>query len=327
MKKNILILILLAFLTILFVGCGEDKPTPKPDDPVVDPTPGDDPVVDPTDDPVVEYNLEVSEANVQLNVGEEKRLSATITPSATLVWESSDNSVLTVSGGLIKAMKAGSATVTVRTEDGKVKKEVKVTVVEVAHHEIDDLATALKATLDKYLESDSFNVLIEVTKDSQKTLMEMIYNKASSGLYDEFFYQIKGNITTMTYVKGDTAYMLDESVKKKATLSSGEKEALVKDYNGSEFLSKVASFYDEAAFFTALEVVNEKEFKLILNKYEGKALNVNGIDSVTLKVEYSEGYVTKVELSYSNGSKVSVSYRGFGHQTITEPSDLNTYTE
>ena len=56
-------------------------------------------------------------------------------------------------------------------------------------------------------------------------------------------------------------------------------------------------------------------------------VKANSSKNVTLKVEYSEGYVTKVELSYSNGSKVSVSYRGFGHQTITEPSDLNTYTE
>lgn len=327
MKKNILLLILLAFLSIIVIGCGEDKPTPEPDPTPVNPDPSTDPEKEPEGEKETEYTLTVSETSIKLTVGEEKTVTASVTPSCELTWSSSDNSVATVDGGKIKAMKAGKATISVKTSNGKTKVDISVTVEEVAHHEIDDLATLLKNTLDKYLTSSSFNVEITTVNGGATSVMKMIYNKGTNNLYDEFYYEIKGNVTLMTYVKGDTAYMLDETVKRKTTLTQSEKEALAKEYNASEFLSKVSSFYDEAAFFDALEVVNEKEFKLVLNKYNGKALKVDGIDSVTLKVDFSGGYITKVELIYSNGSKVTVNYQGFDHQTITEPNDLSTYTE
>lgn len=328
MKRRILLLIIFAFVLFLFVGCGDKPvnpdPNPKPDDPVVDP--GKDPEPG-TDDPVeIEYTLTVDKTSVSLTVGEDATITATITPTATLVWSSSDNGVATVSSGKIKAIAAGTATITVSTEDGKVKKEIKVTVSEVVHNEIEDLKSALTKTVNTYSSSDSFNVVIETNASGAKQTMQMVYNMAS-GSYSEFFYEVKGNVTISTYVKDGVSYMNEEGTKRKATLSAGEMAELVKDYNGKEFLAKVASFYDEEAFYNALEVVSATEFKLIPNKYNGTSLNVSNVEAITLKVTFSGEYVSKVELIYSNGNQVTVSYNGFTTQTVPAPNDLSSYTE
>lgn len=324
--KKVFLLFLLALTFGFMCGCG-DKPTPNPNPGPVDPVDPGDPT-DPTDpvDPVVEYTLTVSPEKLDLYVGDEAQITATVTPTTSLLWSSSNNGVATIKDGKVKAVASGKATITVSTEDGSVKKEIAVTVNEVEHNEIEDLKRALKITLDKYLASDSFNALIETSKDGKTSTMQMIYNK-KDGLYDELFYEVKGNVTVSTYVKGDVSYMLNEGVKRKATLFNNERLALINDYNGNEFLEKVASFYDEAAFYNALEVVSATEFKLIPNKYSGTSLNVNGIDQITLKVTFNGEYVSKVELIYSNGSKVTVEYRGFDYQTIKAPNDLSSYTE
>ena len=66
----------------------------------------------------------VSPTSVSLTVGGSKQLSATVAPSnatdKTVTWKSSDSSVATVdANGLVKAVKAGAATVTASSSNGK----------------------------------------------------------------------------------------------------------------------------------------------------------------------------------------------------------------
>lgn len=66
--------------------------------------------------------------------GESATISATVEPENatddTLVWSSSDNEILTVSDGTVTALKAGTAVVSVKSNDGKAAAEAEVTVEE-----------------------------------------------------------------------------------------------------------------------------------------------------------------------------------------------------
>ncbi|MDO5725643.1 MAG: stalk domain-containing protein [Tissierellia bacterium] len=72
-------------------------------------------------------NVSLSPKNANLKVGDIDIITATITPAdadKTLTWTSSDNSVVTVSNGVITAKKAGSAIITAKTVDGNEDKVV-----------------------------------------------------------------------------------------------------------------------------------------------------------------------------------------------------------
>ena len=77
--------------------------------------------------------VELNKSSLTLNVGDEKSLGVTVSPSnasdKSLVWTSSDSSVVSVdSNGRVTAKKAGTATITVKTNDGGFTDTVKVTV-------------------------------------------------------------------------------------------------------------------------------------------------------------------------------------------------------
>ena len=88
-------------------------PTPIPDP---DPTPTPDP------DPVYVTNVELDQSELALSLRDSYTLQATVHPTdadnKAITWSSSDESVATVEDGTVKAMGAGTATITVRTADG-----------------------------------------------------------------------------------------------------------------------------------------------------------------------------------------------------------------
>ena len=82
------------------------------------------------------YTLSIKDAdkNIALEVGDSKTVVPEYSEGATLVWESSDQNVVTVSNGTINAVKEGSATITVSLKEKselKVEITVKVTKKEV----------------------------------------------------------------------------------------------------------------------------------------------------------------------------------------------------
>ena len=68
-----------------------------------------------------------------LKVGNTLKLSATVVPSnatnKTLIWESTDNTIATVSGGIVTAHKPGNATIKAISEDGGFQGICKITVI------------------------------------------------------------------------------------------------------------------------------------------------------------------------------------------------------
>ncbi len=85
-----------------------------------DPSPTPDP--DPTPDPIYVTSVELDQSELALSLGDSYTLKATVHPNdadnKAISWSSSDESVATVEDGTVKAIGAGTATITVHTEDG-----------------------------------------------------------------------------------------------------------------------------------------------------------------------------------------------------------------
>ena len=77
-------------------------------------------------------SVSIDKNSVELTEGEEATLTATVNPenatNKNVSWSSSDNEVATVENGKVTALKAGSATITVVTEDGNKTATCTVTV-------------------------------------------------------------------------------------------------------------------------------------------------------------------------------------------------------
>ena len=77
-------------------------------------------------------NVTLDKTSVTLTEGDVTTLTATVSPSnatnKNVIWSSSDNTVATVSNGKVTAVKAGTATITVKTEDGNKTATCTVTV-------------------------------------------------------------------------------------------------------------------------------------------------------------------------------------------------------
>jgi post-segregation antitoxin (ccd killing protein) len=115
MKNKMVKKVLLSFmLTVLFCGCSAEAWHP-----------GDTTTVSVS-------RVSLNKATLSLQVGVSETLTATIVPTnatnKAVTWRSNNTSVATVSGGLVRAVAAGSATVTVTTSDGNKTATCAVTV-------------------------------------------------------------------------------------------------------------------------------------------------------------------------------------------------------
>ena len=66
-----------------------------------------------------ETTITLNKTTLSLTVGNSETLTATVTPSKTVTWKSSDTSVAEVLNGKVEAKKAGSTTITATTSDDK----------------------------------------------------------------------------------------------------------------------------------------------------------------------------------------------------------------
>ena len=91
------------------------------------------PIDDPTPDPDVPVSyVTLSQSELSLSVGSYKRLEYTVFPTnatnQTVSWSSSDPRVATVENGMVHAIAAGMARITVKTQDGGYTAECVITV-------------------------------------------------------------------------------------------------------------------------------------------------------------------------------------------------------
>ena len=132
MNKQInLFCIALVLSTIIFTSC------PPPPVPVV----------------VNVTEVSLSQSELTLNVNESVTLTATVSPenatNKNVSWSSSDETVATVdTNGLVKALKAGTTTITVKTEDGEKTATCSVTVISMVKLELKGKSFQMGASYD-----------------------------------------------------------------------------------------------------------------------------------------------------------------------------------
>ena len=160
MKKSNIFSIALSALLIGMVACKSE--TTPPDDGGTDP------------EPVKVESVSLDEETLSLLVGEIATLTETVLPADAedkdVTWETSDETVATVEGGLVTAIAPGEATITVITVDGEKEDECVVTVDPVI---VDVAGISLNKAVVSMLEGDEvqLEVIFEPANASNKNVI------------------------------------------------------------------------------------------------------------------------------------------------------------
>ena len=123
----------------------------------------------------VKYELKVTEKSVTMVVDDVKTITPTYTQGATLVWASSDATVVSVVNGKLTALKAGTATITVAY--GDVKAEFAVEVTDDAFFKVE-----LNGKMDDALWSDSVKAHKKSIKAGEQ-YVDIYAARNSKGIY------------------------------------------------------------------------------------------------------------------------------------------------
>ena len=162
--------------------------------------------------------ISVSPTSLSLVEGESGDLTATVTPSdaddKTVLWDSSDNSVATVSNGKVTAVKAGSATVTAKSADGGFTATCAVTV---AAKVIDVSSVSLSKTELTLTEGDSETITATVKPDdaTDKTVTWSTSDAAVATVDGGKITAVKEGTATITAKAGDKTATCAVTVNKK----------------------------------------------------------------------------------------------------------------
>ena len=221
---------------------GSDKPVvnpTEPEKPVVNPSEPEKPVVKPSEPekPVVVTSVKVDKTSVDLFSLDTYKISASVTPSnanSSLTYKSSDTSILTVDkNGNVKALKSGSAYVTVTSNNNK---SAKVTF-NIASRERIHFISHLEATGTDHitgdailLESNGYFAMIDVGHKDEKVRKHIINYLKDNGVKSLDFL-----LLTHTHSDHANTFMIKSIVNNNIRI----KNIWMRDYSDS--------FYSEAA--------------------------------------------------------------------------------
>lgn len=134
--------------------------------------------------------VELDKTKLTLNVGEEAKLVATVSPvnakDKSLTWKSSDTKVVTVDeNGNVKAVGKGTATITVTTNEGNFKAKVSVTVEEKETETQKEEVKVTGVTLNKTklsLEVNESSKLTATVKPSNATNKDVTWKSSNTNV-------------------------------------------------------------------------------------------------------------------------------------------------
>ncbi len=199
-------------LGLLVAGLGGMSSCTPSATPEPSPSPGPDPSPEPTTVAVTGVTLD--KPSISIVEGQSDQLKATVAPAnATnkkVSWDSSDKSIATVSDGVVTAVKAGTATVTVTTQDGGFKATCQVTV---TAKSVDPGTIAVTGvSLDKTtlsLEEGATDQLTATVSPADATNKDVMWSSSDEGVAtvkDGLVTAIKAGTATITVTTQDGSF-------------------------------------------------------------------------------------------------------------------------
>lgn len=211
----------------------------------------------------------------------------------------------------------------------------------------DYLAMVQKART-TYSQSNSGNLFIEVINNDVVTTTEFIYNYSSNKIDTLLHEQTVGDVTTAAYVTEGVAYVNVNGEKTKGNIFDLEAVQIIEESGFNGVTEELFKTFDKS-FFKALEVTEDKDgvVTFVFNK-DKYVLDVEGLEgdeieeaidrdekikqnikSIYVTMTYANGEMTKLESSWVTTAdvtnQINMELKGIAAQTITFPTDLDTY--
>ena len=207
---------------------------------------------------------------ITLSKGEVKVLGYSLKPStatATLKWKSSNKKIVAVSNGVVTGVKAGNATITVTTHNGK-KDTIKIKVADSTKPKSISLTDGKKITITK---GQKYSLGYELTPATAETKLTWKSDKTSVVSVDKYG-TITGKKKGTANITVTTSNKLTAKIKvtvASATVTVSQPEVSFKDYQSSKIhVLDLANIKDNGAFRIEWEGKNA-------NSYTYKAILMN----------------------------------------------------
>ena len=243
-------------------------------------------------------SVSLNKNNLTLDVGKSDTLTATITPSnatnQNVAWSSDNETVATVSNGLVTAIAPGTATITVTTEDGS-----KTATCTVIVHTATTITTQPQSV--SVTEGQSATFSVTATGDNLRYQWQINSSNGWSA------------ITGAT----DASYTIDRTT----TAMSGNQYRCIVTGNGGETTSSAATLtvrpYDPP-------YTGKYSYEIVSDVGENGTIDVDRYategDQVTITVSPDEAYLLDDLTVTSGGKDVALTDNGDGTYTFTMPS-------
>lgn len=211
-----------------------------------------------------------------------------------------------------------------------------------------DVMAYLANTKAAYSNSSSGNIVIDIVENDETTHMEYIYNYSGSVLESLKVVLTMGDTTMEAYVKDEVAYINVQGEKTKAALTYAEGEQIIDEFGFDALTEYVFATFDQSIFNALVidsnedgvvtmtwdpdkyvflyEGLTDEEFLDADERFENISANIKAI-SVT--VHYENDKVTKLTSTWTQNDDsvgtIAIEFKGTDEQTITYPTDLDTY--
>ncbi len=238
-----------------------------------------------------------------MKVGEDLQLTATLAPAdatnKNVSWESSDNTIATVtSAGLVTAVKAGSATITVTTEDGSFTATCSLTItnVDVTGVSLNKTSTSISVG-----ETETLTATVAPANAQNKAVTWTSSNTSVATVSDGVVTAVAAGSTTITVTTTDGSFTAtcDVTVDNAVSFTAGTDKGKSESNGSGDEVNKsgVTISSNNAAFATA-------QYRL----YSGSTTTISVHDGKITTIEFTiNGSYDLSNLSTSTGTYNSTS--------------------
>lgn len=256
-------------------------------------------------------DIALNKSSVEINAGDSTTLIATLTPSnssSTVTWESSDESVATVTNGVVRGVSAGTATIFATVSDD-IEAQCLVTVIGSSTVSSDELT-------------------IDLSKNNTTTATEEEISWVNSEVYSISCVRASGGTAANNYYGGDSNNRTSTRFYKNSTLTitpaSGVSITSV-EFNATT--TDYASALQTSAWTNASAVVSSK--KVTVTPIDGEvAFSVTigatcGFTSIKLSYEVHSSGVSSPTTYLNNASSFAAVY---GTESISQQNKTGSVT-